>query len=56
MEGATQESFHRDKAQCYYEASAATASIRSGIEAGFQQGHLEQLCMQARGYDKVPMR
>lgn len=39
-----------DEAQCRYEASAATANIRSGIEAGYMQATLRSQCMEARGY------
>jgi len=42
----------RDYAECDYEATRATVSIRSGIEAGWMQGTLIRQCMQLRGYSR----
>lgn len=36
-----------DRARCDYESRAATAGIRSGIEAGWQQGELRSACLRA---------
>jgi hypothetical protein len=54
--------FERDRAQCVYEANAATASTPSSIylpqavgqdvATGIRQGELASLCMEARGYTR----
>jgi hypothetical protein len=60
----------RDKAQCDYEATSATASyapnsrgyrtstvagIADAIAIGQRQGELIQLCLRARGYSLYPL-
>lgn len=40
----------RDFAECNYEADKATATIRSGIEAGVTAAQLRRQCMALRGY------
>ena len=51
---ANQQQFARDKLECEYEAQKATAGIRSGIEAGYEQGSLQIMCMKVRGYELRP--
>ena len=48
----TRAQFEQDKAQCRYEAVAATRGIRSGMEQGLEETRLEHLCLEARGYYK----
>jgi hypothetical protein len=43
----------QDELQCDYESRAATANIRSGIEAGYMQADLRNRCMMARGYRRI---
>lgn len=52
--------FQQDAAQCVYESKLATAStpystrlsaqVSQDIATGVQQGELQRLCMQAKGY------
>lgn len=42
--------FEQDRRECEYDAAKSTVAIRSGIEAGMQQGSLTRMCMEARGY------
>ena len=44
----------QDELQCGYESRAATANIRSGIEAGYMQAYLRMRCMMANGYRRRP--
>ena len=37
-------------AECDYEASKATAGIRSGMEQGYMTGQLRSQCLVVRGY------
>ena len=55
----TQAEFERDKAQCEYEASAATAGgtgmrhrtvVGAAYDEAMTQGRLALMCMRARGY------
>ncbi|TAK45238.1 MAG: hypothetical protein EPO27_10485 [Betaproteobacteria bacterium] len=50
---ATSDQLKRDQLECEYDASKATANIRSGIEAGYQQAELRRMCLQARGYEWI---
>lgn len=36
--------------ECRYEAAKATAGIRDGFTAGFQEGQLTRQCLAIRGY------
>jgi len=49
-DGGDEAEFERDKARCIYEAAAATRDYSS-----VRQMDLAHLCMQARGYRKVPL-
>lgn len=40
----------QDTMECSYEAKKATAGIRDGFQAGWEQGALERQCMEVRGY------
>jgi len=40
----------RDLAECDYDATKATATIRSGAEQGFMAGKLLSQCMAMRGF------
>ena len=40
----------RDLAECDYDATKATATIRSGMEQGFMAGKLLSQCMAMRAY------
>lgn len=59
-DGATPDQFERDKAQCIYEASAATQQTTPGYRTAFGQeldramrrNELAVLCMKARGYSQ----
>lgn len=42
--------FEQDRRECEYDARKATVAIRSGIEAGYEQGNLTRMCMETRGY------
>lgn len=37
-------------AECRYEAAKATAGIRDGFSAGFQEGNLTRQCLAIKGY------
>lgn len=47
---ANEERFRQDALECDYEARKVSATIRSGVQAGFEQAQLSQQCMQVRGY------
>jgi hypothetical protein len=36
--------------ECEYEATKASAGIRSGIEAGYMQGTIRRQCLAVKGY------
>lgn len=50
----SQGEFESDRAQCVYEATAASANISNPLAQGMKQGELAQLCMQARGWSIQP--
>lgn len=47
----TQEQFQKDKQECWYEGSKATASDQN-VFAGLMTSNLAEQCMQVRGYTK----
>jgi hypothetical protein len=49
-EGATQDEFNKDLAQCRYEADIATQSVRDALERGLRRNDLATDCMKLRGY------
>lgn len=48
---ATEAKFRQDAMECEYDARKATAGIRSGMEAGYEQASLTRMCLQVRGYE-----